>query len=687
MNKSLLLLAAAAMTLAACSNSDELTGNANGTDASSEPTAVQFSTYLAGGQTRAAGGKTGAITNTELQSAGFGVFAYNTGTADWAGATSNTATPNFMYNQKVTYNSTDGWKYEPIKYWPNDFSEGNVDDKQGSGEDNNATGNNTGGKVSFFAYAPFVEASNYETQSSLKTYGNISDNNAAIEALETADPATTTAATNGIIGMTFNTYKGEPLVQYKLASTNIKDETNPVVDLLWGQKLKSTYNLADGKTQKLTGDYNVNLTKQAVNEKIGFSFKHALARLGGNTSTTDNTVKKDENNSHVKVILDIDNGKWKASDAITGGSKDATTLVTVKSIKIQDYNTYIKEHESDETKKYTDITAGQLRNQGWFNIATGKWDPTVDGDIQTANETGNISYDSEINQNGTGSVTGKTYTTLATDIAEPATVNLSYNQTDAWKQGTDKLEGVTTTAKPVYATPTSEDGKADNGVLLIPSDKAQTFVVTVDYFVRTYDNHLAKNGDEGTWTKVEQVITNAVDIPANALSANKVYTLLIHLGLTSVKFEAVVADWENADDSGTTGGEGTKPDENPENQKDIYLPSNTLAATTYAAKTVNVAATATSAEISLDGLGDKASSVSLKENSAKKGNETANLTVSGTPSSGSVTITVNGITVNDTSSKVTYTATLQVKDSDGNVLQEIEITIVQAAKATTTQTA
>lgn len=675
------------MTLAACSNSDELTGNAgNGTDASSAPTAVQFSTYLAGGQTRAAGGKTGAITNTELQSAGFGVFAYNTGEADWAGATNNTAIPNFMYNQKVTYNNN-VWEYTPIKYWPNDFSTGNVDNKQGSGEDNNATGSKKSDKVSFFAYAPFVEALSYENKSSSKTYGKLSDNNAAIEALETADPATTTAATDGIIGMTFNTYQGEPLVQYKLASTNIADETNKVVDLLWGQKLKSTYALADGKTQTLNDSYNVNLTKQSANEKIGFSFKHALARLGGNTSTTDNTVKEGDNNSHVKVILDIDNGKWDASTAITGGSKDATTLVTVKSIKIQDYNTYIAEHKDDETKKYTDITAGQLRNQGWFNIATGKWDATVEGDIQTKGGTGNISYNSEINQTGEGEDTKKTYTTLATDIAEPAAVNLSYSETEAWKQGEDKLEGVTTTAKPVYATPTSTDKNADNGVLLIPSDKAQTFVVTVDYFVRTYDSHLAKNGDEGTWTKVEQVITNAVDIPADALSANKVYTLLIHLGLTSVKFEAVVADWENADDSGTTGGEGTKPDENPENQKDIYLPSNTISATTYAAQTVNITADETEATIKLTGLGDKASAVSLKENSAKKGSANATLSISGTPSGGSATVTVSGITANTASSKVTYTATLQVKDSEGNVLQEIEVTIVQAAKATTTQTA
>lgn len=66
-----------------------------------------------------------------LQGAGFGVFAYYTGASGWGDVGSST-TPNFMYNQQVTYSS--GWTYTPVKYWPNADGE----------------------KVSFFAYAPYT---------------------------------------------------------------------------------------------------------------------------------------------------------------------------------------------------------------------------------------------------------------------------------------------------------------------------------------------------------------------------------------------------------------------------------------------------------------------------------------------------------------------------------------------------
>lgn len=62
---------------------------------------------------------------------GFGVFAYYTGASGW-GTVGSSTTPNFMYNQQVTYSS--GWTYTPVKYWPNADGE----------------------KVSFFAYAPYT---------------------------------------------------------------------------------------------------------------------------------------------------------------------------------------------------------------------------------------------------------------------------------------------------------------------------------------------------------------------------------------------------------------------------------------------------------------------------------------------------------------------------------------------------
>lgn len=116
------LIACAALTMTGCSN-DEI----NALQQSQEKNAIEFSTYLG----RNAQGSRGTETSTtSIQTSGFGVLAYYTEQADFA----NTNKPNFMWNQKVTY-SNSAWSYTPIKYWPT-----KVDDK-----------------VSFFAYAPYVE--------------------------------------------------------------------------------------------------------------------------------------------------------------------------------------------------------------------------------------------------------------------------------------------------------------------------------------------------------------------------------------------------------------------------------------------------------------------------------------------------------------------------------------------------
>ena len=76
------------------------------------------------------------LTIDELRK-GFGVFAFYTEDDSWAVA--QATSPNFMNNQKVTGTAGESgtvWGYSPLKYWPN-----NPDDK-----------------VSFFAYAPYIES-------------------------------------------------------------------------------------------------------------------------------------------------------------------------------------------------------------------------------------------------------------------------------------------------------------------------------------------------------------------------------------------------------------------------------------------------------------------------------------------------------------------------------------------------
>lgn len=200
--------AATVMALTGCSQSSDLTETAE-----TSQTAISFDTYLA--KTRA--GVSGSQTTETLKTNGFGVFAYYTAQDFQPGST----LPNFMYNTKVTGSTsgtTTSWNYSPLRYWPN---------------------NN--GRVSFFAYAPYIDADN-----------------------TTGLPTNTTY---GITGLPRNDNGNTPAITYDLGS----DITN-AVDLLRGVKKSNN------------AETNINLTR--ANDIVGFTFKHALAKFNIKAKTT-----------------------------------------------------------------------------------------------------------------------------------------------------------------------------------------------------------------------------------------------------------------------------------------------------------------------------------------------------------------------------------------------------------------
>lgn len=202
MKKILLFTVAAAtvMALAGCSQSSDLAETEGATQ-----TPVSFDTYLA--ITRA--GVSGSQTTETLKTNGFGVFAYYTAQDYQPGS----AQPNFMYNTKVTGSTTGTtttWNYSPLRYWPNND-----------------------GRISFFAYAPYVDVDNTTGLPTNTTYG--------ITALPRNDNGNTT-------------------ITYDLGS----DITNSV-DLLRGVKKSNN------------AEMNVNLTRSS--DIVGFTFKHALAKF------------------------------------------------------------------------------------------------------------------------------------------------------------------------------------------------------------------------------------------------------------------------------------------------------------------------------------------------------------------------------------------------------------------------
>lgn len=474
--------------------------------------AIDFGTYFSNGAVTRAGAP-GAINTTDALKAseGFGVFAYYTKDKDYDAA-GESQKPNWMYNQKVAWDVANNvWSYTPLKYWPND---------NGTADDKGATGTTTS-KVSFFAYAPFTGD---ETTGALAA-----------------------GETSGITAFSANTAAGHPTVTYKLS----KDGKE--VDLLWGTapegksyETVTGSNVTVGKVTDALAPTNINIQKLKTGGKVAFLFKHALAKFGGSNETTktkpDGTTETVSTTNGLQVKLDIDKG-----GAITGGDKDAATKVTIKTIEIKNTNATgaVEDLNGDGTADDND----KIVSGGTFDLATGKWTPLteyidIDHTITSPGST-----------TGEGSETARSSATIADALAEPGTVATG---TAGW----DALpDGVTTTAQNVYK-------EESNPLVFIPGTKP-CFKITVEYVVRTKDAHLAKG-----YTEVVQKITHNVAFKDD-VALNKKYNLLIHLGLTSVKFEATVSNWD-LDSTGTgtedSDGDGKKDDEDKD--IDVHVPIN-----------------------------------------------------------------------------------------------------------------
>lgn len=602
MKKSYLgILALAALGFAACTDSESLVDNSVNTNGETPENAINFTTYLGGAKSTRAGYngtidtdvlKTNA-TNTGTQATtdganGFGVFAYYTGnytygqymydtyTGETGRATNTTSeqTPNFMYNQQVKWDNdlSDAyitkWTYSPIKYWPNEVQNGAVDDQDNDAADNPATGSSTyGGNVSFFAYAPYVEVT-ASTGAPKESTANYNDG---------ADLGITAVTANGATGDPKVTY-----VLYKAASAE-----NPAklsnVDLLWGTYNSTSQNVVNAGNvgvaygnnasantyQKAilphetatAGTYdgykvNADLTKQKTNGTIGFAFKHALAGLGGGSNVSSGIG--------FQVVLDIDDMKG----AEQGGERESftkesvdyfRTIVTIKDIEISnDLNDDNDAEDGGEVK---------LAKKGTFNLATGQW--TVDADDKgVVEQTIGTTASGESITNALYAATlskkiaeYKYYTSEETKTAyinnDPAAVLDYFKKESIAAVNTGSHPGVTEEAQNVF-----EDENQTPLMFIPESSVIPALRITVDYIVRTYDEAL-----KGGYTEVEQKISKKITFPANAFKLNTHYNLLMHLGLTGVKFTATVDDWD----------EGTFVDSDGDGnieESDIYLPRN-----------------------------------------------------------------------------------------------------------------
>ena len=451
MKKIALFALAAAGILSSCSQSSDLVNDlpTPSKEQKEEKTPISFDTYNAKSAVvrSSRAGYAGDMTTAMLQKEGFGVIAYYTGSDDYSTWTKEA--PNFMYNTKVSVAGADGtspsndpWTYSPTVYWPN----GNAT------ADNVGAAGTGGGKLSFFAYAPYV-------------------------AVTPSTGVVTSATTTGIKALSSNSATSAPTLTYSLDGG---------VDLLWGTAGANDVTVGNAAQAgaTLTGgkaDVNVDLTKMKTNGKINFLFKHALAQINS-----------------LKVVADIDN-----NGAATGGSL-SNTKIYVEKVTLANGLTTGENPEST------------IIGNGTFDLTTGIW--------TAGSERENVAFN-------VAAASVKTDADLAmnTAIQIPATTpNVNPGVTE-WED-IFSTPGVTTTATNVF------DGISTK---LIPGS-GQTLKITIKYWVTTKDSNLSKG-----YTWIPQEVTKTISL--GNIEMNKSYGIVMHLGLTSVKFTATVSDWVAAD--------------------------------------------------------------------------------------------------------------------------------------------
>ena len=516
--KRIYLFAAAAALLAACSSNDLSTAQQPQQVEAAGDGSVGFDAYLERSVTRSGDNVSGTMTynttNRKLTDTGFGVFGYYTDNNTYEGLT----IPNFMYNQELTYDGpvSGKWGYSPVMYWPNEYGSSAIAD------DND--------KVSFFAYAPYVDVNVNNGKASDQTYG--------------------------ITQMSRNSATGDPYIKY-IASFDYKK----AVDLLWGvvPSTGNTWDIVSGATKQMAEGLpwlDVERPREAAtqtdaSQRIKFQFKHALAKLNvlvdydADATTHDETHNIDMDKSRVyirsisftgfsmKGVLNLNNTMpneplWLAYDAES--DLDATEVTT------------LNDGRKDGREGVGGATAPAEANQ-FLNpalIQTGAWTGDNWGVQRKPQNLFKFPYADEFN----------------TYLKSGAPTTIDNNSDDAFKPATDKDASATFDLSDV------DNQTALQGwpVMVIPNGEEMT--VTITYDVETVDKNLATLLSDGATqgSSVQNVITKTITFQGNGnksyMEAGKKYTVKLHLGLNSVKFDAKIDEWDAAP---IVNGEGWLP--------------------------------------------------------------------------------------------------------------------------------
>jgi hypothetical protein len=601
MKKSLFLMAAAsALMLTACTSEDDVLQSSAPQKA--EAKAVGFDVYLPQAVTRA-GDPAGVMTTAKLKFAdkGFGVFAFHHDNTNYAGGA---IAPNFMYNEHVYWTNAGGWTYSPLKYWPNETV---IDSQDPSASSTSSRID----RVSFFAYAPYVSTGTngtFNTSGSSYMIANswhasetsgimaISDQTVAgdpkVEWKYTTDLDKNIDLLWGVApaGMAYQSVNPTPSTDPGYVNVPVG---MPLLDMLKpnkDQKMKFLFQHAlsriglsvvsaidqiaagdDGK-KFTTAQTRVLIKSVEVFGDFGMQGVLNLNNTASNTAKWDNIEKNTVNGTKVFEITP-DNGNLARSlcydaDQITAVGTDITNWGFVNTGVLPSETTLLepgvdlgrKVSETASTPTYAFGTVLYKENGGSYTKATVTSANATGGGF-AKDESGN--YQQVIAADGTVELDGtKKYFTIT---ATPTTVTTEggADPTNYWTRSGAEGSYVYTfhstghVAKDAtYYTISGETELQAAGEKKYASDiyyyempryfmvipTASTAIkVKINYAVVTKDEKLT-----GNVANVDNEITKQISVN---LESGKSYNLKLILGLTSVKLDATVADWQVADDA------------------------------------------------------------------------------------------------------------------------------------------
>ena len=330
-------------------------------------------------------------------------------------------------------------------------------------------------------------------------YVNVVPNTGAIDVTGLTPAQTAQAQNYNITGMSHNATTGDPLIKYVVDWAPATS-----VDLLWG-------------VDAMTGLPFMNQVKQGLDGKLTFNLKHALSKL----------------NIQIDAFVD----KTDATNVV-----DAKTKIWVRSITFEGF----------ATKGSLNLNNTTANKPLWMDYAGSNELSTEAFTIYDGRKDGKEGY--ALND---GTATNEKVLGLNPVIVQPGPYDIT---TDATKLGATQ-NGVTNSAVNLFGS-----GTATDPIFVIPT--SETMKVTIVYDVETWDDNLSDYLADGVvhGSTIENKITKTITDGTGAnltMEAGKGYQINLHLGMTSVKVDASVTNWD---------------DTNITNPSDVDLPENYLAA-------------------------------------------------------------------------------------------------------------